>query len=170
MRTEAATSPGLRPPRPTPGPERWPETGLDAGIWPWVAALGGVGLLLMAWSALVARRRQVARSVASETPEAEPKTPSERALRAARAIRHRVAERWGDAYWARTVEEWREAPELAQTLAPDLLARVLKTLELADRVKFAGEDASEDQGTEAESAAEECRAMLAGAISTTSPR
>ncbi len=167
MRAEETPKAGLRPPRPSPAPERWPEPVRDLRIWWWISGLGGFGLILMAWAALSVRRGRVAAEEPVRTEDEEPGTPSERVLRAARALRGLLSERFGALSLARTVEEIAESQELQEALGVERFDAMMGVLQEADRVKFADEAASEDQGVEAEAAVEACRAALdaEGAIS-----
>ncbi len=155
---------------PDTGPQRWAEPVSDLRMWWWIGGLGGLGLALMGWSAYGARRRRVAALENEEIAEESPKTPSDRVVRSARAIRELASERLGETYRARTVEEIGESSELEQTLGSDLFAQFLHVLNLADRVKFAGEEANEDQGLEACDAVEACRSAFEGASSRINAR
>jgi hypothetical protein len=139
-------------------------------MWWWIGSLGGLGLALMGWSAYSARRRRVAAEESPGGQDEEPKTPSERVLRASRRLRELISERGGESYRARTVEELGDSEELKEWLGTETFDRVIKILELGDQVKFADQTTTEDQGSEADSVVEVCRIALEGANSRMSGR
>lgn len=154
MRPETPPRQGLRPPRPTPGPERWGTPRPSGILWWWLGALGGLGLALAGWSVYSVRRRRVAAREHPENQDDEPGTAAERVLRASRRLRERISGRLGESYQARTVEELGDSEELKGWLGPEPFGQVIKILKLADQIKFAGEAATEDQGAEADSVVE----------------
>lgn len=162
-------SPVVLPPRPTPGPERWPESEDQGAAWWWFGGLVGFSMAALGWAVSRRWRRRV-QTNARAAVESEPMTPSEQVKKAAEQLRTMLGERLGEGFRALTVEELRQSREMQEVLDPDLRSRVLEVLDLAALVKFAGVDAGEDQGAAAFETVEACRLVLAGARSRTTGR
>jgi len=130
------------PPRPNLGPEPWVDRPIGPGpLGLGLAALGLALILALArW-----RFRREARPVVEVTGDATAevdRSPRRRVIAASEAVRVALIAAFGPAWGSKTTEEIAADPELGGRLDPGRAEELAAFLRLADRAKFAGDEAA----------------------------
>lgn len=155
----------LVPPRPNLGPEPWPAR-LSFGVRETAACVLIVALLgLAVWYWLRPRRRCGTKVGSAAHGRQESDSPRERLIARAEAIRASLADRFDPSWLASTTEEIAGQAVLVEAFGSELASRLVQFLSLADRAKFALDDADELQGGDWDGWTSEYLTTAAGASS-----
>lgn len=134
--------PRLVPPRPNLGPESWSDARPSLVAVIVAVAMGG---LLITWLLWRWRRKRTLRIRGDKkTQSPDDATPQGRLVAFSRSIRETLADQFGTAWRAKTIQELATESLLFEALGREQLDELIRFLELVDHLKFAPERSSND--------------------------